>query len=211
MTPRQRGLLAQLHHDVFYLERQLKRTNRRLIELEGSWPDADQTGVNEYTDDEIEGLLRFNQRLSVLEHYLLDLGQTQNTLMMARVTDPNDPLDDYEIEATLYFILREEDCDFDDDDDNFLTIRRISLKHSFEMIGDGQDHKCPIHQFPGELQTTRHCRLFFELYNHSYGVEQQELSLRDCLRIGQIWVDVAVQHQSTLNIDTGRWELPIAD
>lgn len=210
MTPLHRQLLAQLHHDVFSLEHQLKRTNKRLLKLERTWPDADQTSVIEYTDPEIEGLLRFNQRLSVVEHYLRTLGQAQNKRMTDRVADPDDPLDDYEIEVTLYFILREDDWDFDDDDDNFLTIRRISLKpgRHYDMMSDDQDHKDPIRKFPGALQAVRHCRLFFELYNYSSGVEQRKLSLKDCLRIGQIWVDVAVQHQSTLNIDTGLWEQP---
>jgi hypothetical protein len=49
--------------------------------------------------------------------------------LQARVTDPNDPMNDYEIEASIYYILQENDPDFDECEDNFLTTRRyISLK-----------------------------------------------------------------------------------
>ena len=45
-----------------------------------------------------------------------------------RVADKEDILDDYEIELELRFILKEDDKEFKDDDDNFITIINEYLK-----------------------------------------------------------------------------------
>jgi hypothetical protein len=66
--------------------------------------------------------------LSALEQYLCDLGKKECLKLGARVADPNDPLDDYEIEATLYFTIGADDPAFDEDEEGFLTQRHISLK-----------------------------------------------------------------------------------
>lgn len=119
-----------------------------------------------------------------------------------------DPLDDYEIDATLYFTLREDDPEFDEDEDNFLAQRRFSLKHLDREwgLGDGHDHRETILHFPGGLNEVSHCWLFHDLYDHSYCLRQPALNLQDCLRVGSIWVDVAIRHQVTLNIKSGKWQ-----
>lgn len=211
MNTFQQELLAQLEKDIFNLESQLEKLKKRLVTLSMTCSGSNRKSGDDYTAEEIEGLLRFNQCLSTLEKHLQDLGQTQNKRMMEKVATLVDPTDDYEIEVTLHFILREGDWEFDEDEDNFLATRCLSLKCGayFEMIDDGQDHKDPGRKFPGALQEVPHCRLFFDLYTYSHGFNQRKLSLKDCLRIGRIWVDVAVQHQATLNIETGLWEKPI--
>lgn len=85
---------------------------------------------------------------------------------MQQVVTSLRPLDDYEIEATLYFTLNEQDLEYDKDEDNYIATRRIDLKHlaqSHPGFGDGQDHKMPLRRFPGKLQDIRHCRLFYDL------------------------------------------------
>jgi hypothetical protein len=164
----------------------------------------------EFTTDEINRLLCFNQRLSDLEVYLCDLGARESRNLNARVADPNDPLDDCEIDATLYFILDENDPTFDEDDDNFLTQREISIKRSIRKygLGDRLDHRMPCRLFPGALNEVPHCWLFYDLYEHSYGLKQSSLTLQDCMRVDSIWVDVAVRHQATLDIKSGKWLRP---
>ncbi len=205
MTPKQREILVNFQEQICNLESYLGSMRRQLRELPKHFDSAQ--NKSEFTTDEINELLRFNDRLAELERYLCDLGANENLHVAARVSDSNDPLNDYEIDATLYFTLREDDPEFDEDDDNFLTKRKMSLKHLDREwgLGDGRDHRVSIPHFPGSLNEIAHCWLFHDLYDHSYGLEQPALSLQDCLRVGSIWVDVAVRHQATLAIKSGKW------
>lgn len=207
MTPKQRGLISDLQSNISRMALYTKQLQRKMRELSDSLDTTVDSGQDELTADEINRLLSFNQRLSELELYLCDLGGKESTQLDARVPDPNDPLDDYEIEATLYFILGEDDPDFDEDDDNILTQRQVSLKQLDRKfgLGDGIDHRVPYRQFPGGLNEVRHCWLFYDLYENCYGLEQPSVTLWDCLRVDSIWVDVAVRHQSTLDIISGKW------
>ena len=135
------------------------------------------------------------------------MGAQECAPLAARVSGPNDPLDDYEIDATLYFTVGEDDPEFNKDDENFLTRREFSLKHWHRKfgMGDGLDHREPDCHFPEGLNEIPHCWLFHDLYDHNYGLEQPALTLQDCLRVSSIWVDVAVRQQATLNIKSGKW------
>ena len=208
MTPKQREVLASLQEQISSLESYMGRLRRQLHALPECFDSALAQDKGEFTTDEINELLRFNQRLAGLELYLCDLSAKEGVPLADRVSDTNDPLDDYEIDATLYFTLREDDPEFDEDEDNFLAQRRISLKNLNKEwgIGDGQDHREPIRSFAGSLNEVPHCWLFHDLYDHSYCLEQPALNLQDCLRVGSIWVDVAVRHQATLNIKSGKWQ-----
>lgn len=211
MTPKQRDLIADLHMKISRMDMYYRLLQRKMNELSESIDNTVIAEKHEFTVDEINQLISFNQRLAELELHLCDLGSKEGTQLDARVADPNDPLDDYEIEATLYFILREDDSDFDEDEDNFLTQRHISLKRIDREygLGDGVDHRVPYRRFPGMINELPHCWLFYDLYENSRGLEQLSLSLYDCLRVDTIWVDVAVHHQATLEIKTGKWIQPI--
>ncbi len=201
------GLQRQIENMDIYLRRQRRKFDNLFAQFESAFPRSNK----DFTNDEISNLLRLNQRLGELELYLCNMAKTENEKLQARVTDPNNPVDDYEIDATLYFVLREDDPEFDDSDDNFLTQRDFSLKGlSRGCIGDGQDYREIVPYFPAELNETAQCWLFHDLYDHSYGLQQPDLSLHDCLRVGSIWVDVAIRHQSTLNIKSGDWQSPLA-
>jgi hypothetical protein len=211
MTPKQRDLIADLHMKICRMDIYYHLLQRKMNELSESIDNTVIVEKHEFTTEEINRLLCFNQRLTELELYLCDLGSKEGTQLAARVSNPNDPLDDYEIEAMLYFTLGEDDPNFDDDEDNFLTQRRISLKRLDREYGirDKADHRAAYRNFPGCLNEVRHCWLFKDLYENSYGLEQPSLSLYDCLRVDSIWVDVAVHHQATLDIKTGKWIQPI--
>jgi len=166
------------------------------------------------TQSEIDQLLTLNRRLAKLERYLLDEAKRLEPPLQKRLADPTDPMSDYEIEATLYYRLRENDPAFDEDDDNFLTIRRwISLEEIRKdtLFCDGEDWRESGMSGLNQLAQEPHCWLFHDLYSHSYGSkgdndDMKELSLQDCLRVGAIWVDIAVQQQAFLDIDSGEWE-----
>ena len=211
MTPKQRDVMTSLKRQIHLLENHYRQMKRQLRVLSEQFEEYPTIKAGDFTPAEVDGLVRLNQRLNNLEHDLREVGQQESTRLNARVADPNDPLDDYEIDATLYFVMREDDPGFDDDDDNFLTRRELGLKwECADTLADGIDHHEPYIEFPGRLNDIPHCWLFHDLYDHCYGLEQPALSLQDCLRVGWIWVDIAVHHQSSLDIDTGKWLQPEA-
>jgi hypothetical protein len=210
MTLKQRELLTDLQMMIFEMDIYYRQLHMK-INILSKFDDTDIADKKEFTEDEINRLISFNQRLAELELYLCNVGAKECSQLDERVADPSDPLDDYEIEAKLYFILNEDDPEFDEDEDNFLTQRHISLKRIDREygIGDGIDHRVPHRNFPGGLNEVRHCWLFKNLYENSYGLEQPSLSLYDCLRVDSIWVDVAVHRQATLDIKSGNWIQPV--
>lgn len=163
------------------------------------------------TQLEIDQLLILNKRLAKLEHYLLDEAKRLEPPLQSRVANPDDPMSDFEIEACLNYTLRENDPAYDEYEDNFLTIRRfISLKEIRKgtLFCNGEDWREIGMAGMDQLAQELHCWLFHDLYSHSYGgaEDMQELSLQDCLRIGSIWVDIAVRHQTILDIESGDWQ-----
>ena len=210
MTPKQRSALIDLERQNRRLASYLRRLRGDLDNLFAQFDTTLLRSNQDFTVNEITNLLNLNQRLRELELYLCHLAQKEGEKLKACVADPGDPRDDYEIDVTLYFVLREDDPDFDDSDDNFITQRNFSLNgRGRTYIGDGQDHREIVPYFPTKLNETAQCWLFHDLYDHCYGLEQPALSLLDCLRVGTIWVDVAVRHQATLNIESGKWVQPI--
>lgn len=211
MTPKQLSALVDLQRQNQKLDIYLRRQRKQLNELCAQFDTAFTGKKQDFTNEEISNLLRLNQRLAELELHLCNMAETEREKLETRVADPDDPLDDYEIDATIYFVLREDDPEFDDSDDNFLTQRYISLKRLDRShgLGDGFDHRESVPYFPSGLTAEPHCWLFHDLYDHSYGLEQPALSLHDCLRVGTIWVDIAFRHQATLNIESGNWAQPI--
>lgn len=208
MTPKQRSLLAGIQQKLSSFRYHHRCLSRQLDKLADSLTEEGRQR-SDFSQEEIDKLLYLNRHLQTLQDYLLQVGKEQAALLEPRVADPTDPLDDFEIDATLYFTLREDDPDFDEYDDNFLTQREISLKRASEgeqcwdLLSDWRE--------PGTMDylvQEPHCYLFHDLYDHSYGLEQPALTLSDCLRIGSIWVNVAVKHQSTLDVDSGDWLQP---
>jgi hypothetical protein len=157
----------------------------------------DLNASNSFTEAEIEQLIVLNQSLENIDQYLYEVSRDLNQKFLNRLTDPTDLLEDYEIEAKLHFILKEDDPAFDEENDNFLTSRSFSIKElGEEPIHEG-DWRETCREFPGRLNEVPHSRLFHDLYDHSYNLDQLSLSFRDCLRIGQIWVRIIIEDQST--------------
>ena len=201
MTPKQREVFSSLQEQIGELESDIGCLRRKLHTLPDYFDTIQDKG--EFTTNEINELLLLNHRLAELDLYLSDLSAKECASLAVRVSDNNDPLNDYEIDATLFFTLREDEIE-----SNFLAQRKIDLKHLDKEwgLGDRQDYRETVCHFPGVLNEVSHCWLFHDLYDHSYCLQQPALNLQDCLRVGKIWVDVAVRHQSTLDIKSGKWQ-----
>ena len=154
--------------------------------LRGYWWDE-----KTLTDAEVSQLLALNRRLGALDPLLRSIAEDVTPRLEAKLADPNDPMYDYEIEVRLDFVLREDDPDYAEDDDNFLTTRRESLKHlRSRKHTDYAELICPEN-----LRAEPHCWRFHDLYDHEYGKDAPRLSFHDCLRIGRIFIDVEVWQQ----------------
>ncbi len=209
MTPRQREQVSRLQCQIAALNRAMQQLQHTVQAFEDLFetPTADHA---QFTEADIDRLVQLNERLGFLDHHLQHSGQRLHREMTTRVADSDDPMDDFEIDVILHFMLRADDPAYGEDSDNVLTERVFSLKgftSDERLTMDWREHGCP---FPGQLQRVRHCWLFHDLYDHSYGIQQPALSLHDCLRIDRIWVRMVVDHQATLDLATGNWEAPAA-
>lgn len=112
--------------------------------------------------------------------------------LLKRFEDENDLLDDYEIEFELKFILKEDDKEFKEDNDNFIAtiteyLKEISKnKHNFLWSLD-ENHSDLSKTHP--MSDFSHSWWFHCLYDHCH------ISWEDMLRIGDFWSDVKVTYQ----------------
>lgn len=139
---------------------------------------------------EIDQLLALNRYLKVVTQQLIAVVKDVEPRLEAKVADPADPMYDFEIEAVFNYVLRDDDADYDEDDDNFLS----SQQHTFRCPVVFEDTICTIPFQPPRLCSEPLCWLFHEL-RHPLMTRAPQLSLRDLLRIGRIYVDVQVWQQ----------------
>ena len=77
--------------------------------------------MTDITNEQKEALKVLNQRLLNLQEKILMEAIKIDLNLSTRVKNKEDALDDYEIELELRFILKENDKEFKDNDDNFLS------------------------------------------------------------------------------------------
>lgn len=144
------------------------------------------------TESDCARLLSLNRYLSEITATLRQTSVNVRKQMAAKVASPEDPMCDYELCVRIYYQLREDDPEYREDDDNFLTERSFSIKNPEENL-DFEEWNC--RPLPTDLRNEPHCWLFYDLYDHEHGLEKPALSFHDCLRIGIIWVDMDISQQ----------------
>lgn len=179
------------------------------LDLQDRLSDSSNVSVSEakanlFDAEAMACLVKLNERLKTIERQLCEVGRCECAILDARIEDPDDPLSDYEIEAELYYYLKEADPMYQQDEDNILTKRTwISLKHlEHSSLDDGEDHRLVNIGYP--FYEMEQCWLFHDLWDHDYGPEQRALTAREMLQIGQIGVEIIVRHQMLLDVD-GTW------
>ena len=112
-----------------------------------------------------------------------------------RINDPNDWLDDYEIDVVITFILKGDDPEYSDRSDNILVELDESVKGEIWEygIGDGKNHSEYQH-WDHPMKDEHHCWLYHCLYDHT------DLGWINVLRIGSIWVDIKPQFQKVIRL-----------
>jgi hypothetical protein len=144
------------------------------------------------SENEISRLLDLNRRLLSITRHLETVVEDVTPRLDAKVADSNDPMYDYEIEACIDYQLREDDPDYAEDDDNYIATRSEPIKKQW---GWQREERSSSSRLPSALLAEPHCWIFEDLHSVCYGVMSPRLSLRDCLRIGRIFVDVQVWQQ----------------
>ncbi len=156
-------------------------------------------GPDVLSHDEITRLLQMNERLGSVGNLLQQVAHDVTPRLEAKLADHEDSMYDYEIEVRIDYQLREDDPEYSEKSDNFLTSRHYSAKIRRSEGFDNQFRRY-IGQ-PDALHAVAHCRLFHDLYDHGYGPDQPRLSFRDCLRIGSAFVDVQIWQQYRVDIE----------
>lgn len=154
----------------------------------------------ELTKAEESQLLALNRHLRGVTRHLRTVVDDVKPRLEAKLADPDDPMRDYEIEARIDYQLREDDPDFAEDDDNYLSTRTEPLKSS---LYGWEREDCAYSHLPAGLLVEPHCSLFHDLLSNNHGAESPRLSFKDCLRIGRIFVDVQIWQQYEFNAHDG--------
>lgn len=197
--------------DLFEKLSQLDHTLNSLQELIDHLGDIEDSRVElenheSPTAEEIDILLRLNRQLKQIGEHCTHVVRDVTPRLEAKLGALSDPMFDYEIDAKIDFILREDDPEYDEDDDNSLSSREMQLR------GEGSDDSHPLFDeriysgcSPEALFREPHAWLFHDLYDHRYGVSQPRLSLKNCLRVGTVFVELYVKQQYFFEIEKGEW------
>jgi hypothetical protein len=209
LAPKERDILADLQEQMGEIENVLRRQGGR-IEVLLTQLERTVLGEERLEEAEVAGLMTLNRRLAGLEQHLRDQALALEPRLRAKLADPTSRMYDYEIDAEIAYVLREDDEEAVDDDDNILTHRDEMLKdmRKTHMLADGEDYRETVRADMAQLDGEPHCWLFHDLYDHSYGFSKPSVPLRDCLRIGKILVDVVIRQQYCLDLATGEWSQP---
>ena len=209
LTPKERDNLADLQEQMSEIERVLRRKGRR-VEILLNQLERTVLRQERLEEAEVARLMTLNRRLAELEQHLRDQALVLEPGLRAKLADPTNRMYDYEIDAEIAYVLRDDDQEAVEDNDNILTHRDEMLKDiaRTRILADGMDHRESGRPDMAQLDGEPHCWLFHDLYDHSYGFSKPSVPLRDCLRIGKILVDVVIRQQYCLDIATGEWSQP---
>lgn len=206
LSPDIRDQLCTLEQESRALEDAVRRINRKFEKLNDCLEQAGYSHQSsDMSEEDVAKLLQLNRHLRQLQNFLHTLGHSISSDLDNKVSDPEDKMADYECEVALNYTLRSSDPEWNDESDNFVTKRRLfSLKRPREELED-EDWRVFV---PGlqHINAEPHCWLFHDLHDHAYGIDQPSVSLPDCLRLGEVWVDVIIRQQYWFNLDTGTWE-----
>ena len=149
-------------------------------------------------------LHNLNESLRTVSQFTVDVSHELLPGLKAKLADQQDPMVDYEIDAQLAFVLREDDPQYNEDDDNFLTEREFSLKGGSPLLTDFTIDHCDMRQSVIQVGPSEpHCYLYHDLYDHSYGFTSPRLPLSECARLGRVYIDIIVQQQYMFDLATG--------
>ena len=190
------------------IEAAMTMLNKRLKNLSETLDEKTQSKCShqeqQLSAEDSDRVLQLNRHLSELGSFLTGLASTIEPALLSKLSDSDDPMADYKIETRLHYTLRESDLEWNEDSDNVLTTREEPLKNNHKRLRPVEANELTLNN--SALDADQRCWLLRDLYEHSYGLTKPRVPLQDCLRLGEVWVDVIIKQQYWLNLDTGQWE-----
>lgn len=179
--------ISRGQHELWLGQRSGKR---RLISTEPTADEVNRLGyINKY----------FEQIATHIDATATEIGQ----VLDVRLADDADRLWDYEMDAKMNFVLREDDLANSDESDNFLTeLDLLMLKPD----GPAQGWEIHSNDWPDESDPMPFGRIFRELLDPSDVTKKlPSVDMKDILRIGGVWCDLVVTYQFYYDITQGNW------
>ena len=164
--------------------------------------DTPQAG-DDLSADETKRLQQLNRAMNTFSQFMHQTADSIRPAMKEKLSNAADPMVDFEIEARIDYVLRNDDSEWKDDNDNYLSSRQQCLTDDREDGKLSEDLRYP--STPEAFQSEPLSRLLYDLTNYSFGPESPKLSLRDCLQIGQVFMDIQVWWQYAFDVDSGKW------
>ncbi len=156
-------------------------------------------------NEDKEALRKLNASLRTIGQFCVDVSQELAPGLKAKTADQQDPMVDYEMDAHLAFVLREDDPQHSEDDDNYLTKRELSLKLGAQYQADFTTDHCDMRGSDSQAwPSEQHCYLYHDLHDHSHGLTSPKLLLSECARLGRVHIDIIVQQQYMFDLETGK-------
>lgn len=147
--------------------------------------------MEKLSEEHLAWLVRFNCKLRDIEGNIYRETKAIRDKLTLRVKDPNDPLDDFEIDTSVVFELHQDDPEFNEEiDNNIIVIQYLELEDDYDEHKDHAD-------VGRDLGVKNHSHLFYLLT----GMQYLELSISDILRIGRVWVDIKPYYQYFYGVD----------
>jgi hypothetical protein len=162
---------------------------------------APHSNINAAPDNtECERIQALNRRLHTLKSLLLARTAEIRQSLTQRLSNPDDPLGDIEIDINVVYVLRTDDPNWREDSDNFLTERQYTescIRNQEDWRTGGAFDPIPVSE--------QHDWLLHDLNDHDYGLGAGPLSWKNIARIGEIWVDLCIREQYFIQTDSGEF------
>jgi len=158
---------------------------------------------SDYTPDETQRLQQLNHSMNTFSRLMNETAGLIRPAMQAKLDDDTDPLWDFEIEAKIDYQLRDDDPEYDENSDNYISRRSESLAIAHENDKITQDWRCGLTPEPFKAEPLSW--LLHDLTEHGFGLESPAVRPRECLRIGTVFLDIQVWWQYAFDMDSGKW------
>lgn len=200
-----KSVAAEVYPDLFVvLERYLAAADEiKAIAEKLLGNDFDVIEPTDFTENEAQRLRNLSHAMCTVSRFMHGTADKIRPVMQARVADGGDPIFDYEIQAKIDYELREDDPEYNENIDNYLSSRSEILTHEREVEELNEDWRNSFTLEPFRDQPLSW--LLHSLIEHRYGSEGPRVDARSCLRIGKVFMDIQVWHQYAFDITEGKW------
>ena len=153
--------------------------------------------AEELTADQLDSIRLINSHLVSIEQTLKTEFERLNEIGNNRINDPDDWVEDFELEVVVTFCLSETDPAYDEDSDNILVElseygKYLNGMKDETLIGDGNNWNEYRFDKNHPLSNEHHCYLFHRL------CDERDFGWINILRIGHIWLDVKFEFQKSI-------------